>query len=359
LNPKQSISLNRDLSVDSEFAKDLPFSTIRLGENEDNRIVLTRRLNNDLLKRLESGGKVLLLPDGQPNSFPLAAHWFLRGGPVILDHPALKNVPRQMLVELQHFDLAGDVIPDIPYLEQIDPIFMLWDNHDIKEVKTHGLVFETKVGKGRLLVSALNHTGETNSAGHWLLYEFVKHLASGPEPKHSLSDECVRHLHEKLHEQKIDLVKQTWRFKPDPKDEGLKNNWHKPETKLDDSWKDIKIGKHWEAQGFPDLDGWAWYRLNLEIPKGWKDRDVYLNFEGVDDFYELYVNGQFVGKGGDFEKKITAFDERKSQRITKQVKPGETCTIAIRVNDFQGAGGIHRPITLSTLPLAPELDLLR
>jgi len=262
-------------------------------------------------------------------------------------------VPRDLIVDTQHFDLAGDVIPDITYLEQIDPIVMLWDNHDIKEVKTHGLVFETKVGKGRLFVSALNHTGKTNAVGRYLLDEFLKHVADGPEPKHALSDATRRQLREKLQERKVELVKNTWKFKPDPKEEGLKLNWHQPSFKVDDSWKDIRIDKHWEAQGYPNLDGWAWYRLDVTVPKDWAGRPVYLTFEGVDDYYELFVNGQKAGTGGDLEKRLTAFDEVKSHAVTNLMTPGEVCTIAVRVYDWGGAGGIFRPVTLTTAAAVP------
>ena len=106
-------------------------------------LVIATRLDVPLLSYLESGGRVLVLPDGQKGSFPLTEEWFLRGAPYIADHPLLKNIPRQLLVELQHFDLASAVIPDISYLEEIDPIVMLWNNHDLDKVKTQGLVFET------------------------------------------------------------------------------------------------------------------------------------------------------------------------------------------------------------------------
>ena len=96
------------------------------------------------------------------------------------------QVPRDLLVELQHFDLAGRVIPDIQYVEGIDPILMLWDTHDLTAVKTHGLVFETRVGKGRLLVSAVRHTGKGNGAGRWLLRVLLDHLQSSAEPKNAL-----------------------------------------------------------------------------------------------------------------------------------------------------------------------------
>ena len=263
------------------------------------------------------------------------------------------------MAELQHFDLAGPVIPDVQYLDEIDPVVLLWDNHDIKEVKTHALVFETKVGQGRLFVSALKHDGPTNAAGQWLLAQFVKHLADGPEPKRALKPDTIRRMREKLREEKIDLTKPAWSFRPDPRDEGLRQNWHQPATKLDASWKPIRVGQHWESQGYPDLDGWAWYRIAVEVPKGWAGREVYLSFEGVDDHYQVYVNGQLAGRGGDPVTRQTAFDERKSHKVTSLVKPGEKCTVAVRVLDWYGAGGIHRPVTLGTAELGPAGDLLR
>jgi hypothetical protein len=141
-------------------------SVVRVSPDvESGIVVLSRRLDDVLLSRLARWARVLLLPDGERGSFPLRQHWFLRGGPYLPDHPLWKAIPPGMVVDVQHFDLAGPVIPDVEYLDQIDPVVLLWDNHDIKEVKTHALVFETRVGKGRLFVSALKHDGDTNAAG--------------------------------------------------------------------------------------------------------------------------------------------------------------------------------------------------
>src|SRR5262249_51227216 len=155
-----------------------------------------------------------------------------------------------------------------------------------------GLVYETRVGKGRLLVSALKHDGPTNAVGRYLLDEFIKHLATGPEPRHALSDATRAQLRRSVEGGKIDLVGQPWRFKPDPNEEGLKLGWHRPDFKPDESWKPIRIDLHWEKQGYPLLDGWAWYRLEIPLPAEWTGKDVYVTFEGVDDEYELFVNGQ-------------------------------------------------------------------
>jgi hypothetical protein len=149
-------------------------------------VVVATRFDDALAQTLKAGGHVLLLPDGGNHSFPLTAHWFLRGAPYISGHPLLQVIPRDMLVELQHFDLAGDVIPNLEDLAAIDPVLMLWDTHDLKTVKMHGLIFETRVGQGRLLVSAVKHTGTTNAAGRWLLDVLLQHLQSGPAPNHAL-----------------------------------------------------------------------------------------------------------------------------------------------------------------------------
>lgn len=330
-----------------------------LGEAGVEGVVVASKFDDRLVKVLENGGKVLLLPDGGKRSFPLRAHWFLRGAPYISRHPLTDTVPRDFLLELQHFDLASDVVYDMGYLEQIAPVLLLWDNHDLKTVKTHGLIFETMAGKGRLLVSAVKHAPRSNAAGRFLLDALLAHLVAGPPPGKRLTEESWKHIQLKLHEERIELVKRPWRFKPDPKNEGLTLGWHERDFELDDSWKEIRIDKHWEAQGYDTLDGWAWYRLQVLVPSSWKGREAFLSFEGADDFYELYVNGKLAGTGGDLEKRLTAFEERKSHRITPLVTPGETCSFAIRIHDWYGAGGIFRPVTLGTVPFAPGVETLR
>ena len=113
------------------------------------------------------------------------------------------------------------------------------------------------------------------------------------------------------------------------------------------------------TQGYPALDGWAWYRIEVDVPPGWQGRDTFLSFEGVDDVYELYVNGRLVGKGGDLATRKDALQERHSHNITSFVTPGQKALVAVRVYDWYGAGGIFRPVTLGTQAFAPSLDFLR
>ena len=49
----------------------------------------------------------------------------------------------------------------------------------------------------------------------------------------------------------------------------------------------------------------------------------------------------------------------KSHNITRLVKPGQRALIAVRVDDWQGAGGIFRPVTLGTVELSPGVTILK
>lgn len=88
------------------------------------------------------------------------------------------------------------------------------------------------------------------------------------------------YLELKLRADQTNSVHCTKRFRPHPKDEGLSLGWHRPDLADETDWRDIRIGTAWEAQGYPALDGWAWYRLWVDIPARWQGRPVFLSFEG-------------------------------------------------------------------------------
>jgi hypothetical protein len=346
-------------SVSDELARALFPGLPRSPEPQVGQVAVASRFDDALVRFLEQGGRVLFLPDGERGSFPLSAHWFLRGAPYVPEHPLTRRAPRQFWVELQHFDLASSVIPGLGYLDQITPALLLWDTHDLRTVKTHGLLFETRASQGRLLVSALRHQEGWNAAGQWLLPELIDHLATGPEPRHALTDSTWRRLKEKLHEEKLDLTERTWRFKPDPKEEGVEHGWASPTLTLDDTWKELRVGQHWESQGYASLDKWAWYRLRVEIPAHWQGRPIFLNFEGVDDLYELFLDGKLVTRRGDIATRKDTFSEKFSHDLTALVRPGENHDFAIRVYDWYGGGGIFRPVTLGTSAFSTEAQLLK
>lgn len=308
----------------------------------------------------------MLMPDGQKGSLPISDQWFLRGGPIVSSHGSWDRL-RRMIVELQHFDLAGPVVPDVHWLAEMNPLVMLWDNHDIAKVKTHGLVFASKVGRGVMFVNAMNanamHSGQGPSpAGSMIFAECLDAIEfMDIDSLRPMKAQSLRGGRDKLRERIYSLSDRMWDFRPDPTDQGLKLGWQQAELDRSEQgqWKQIAIGKHWEAQGYPGLDGWAWYRTQIQLPSDWPTGQLYLQVDGADDYFEAYVDGRLVGSAGDPKRRLTAFEQRVSFLVADQVKAGETLSIAMRVEDWQGAGGLFRPIRLSTTELSGGISILK
>src|SRR5690606_4959129 len=91
------------------------------------------------------------------------------------------------------------------------------------------------------------------------------------------------------------------------------------------------------------------YALEIDVDPSWEGEPLWLHFEGVDDAFEVDFDGERRGGGGDIETRRTAFDEASSHRLAERVTAG-LHRIEVRVYDWYGAGGIHRPVTLSTRP---------
>ena len=101
--------------------------------------------------------------------------------------------------------------------------------------------------------------------------------------------------------------------------------------------------------------GWGWYRKHVIIGNEYAGRRIALEFDGVQKYSRLYVNGQFVGehKGG---YNSFSFD------ITPQVRLGRDNVIAVQVSNrqkdvfgmippatagnFDVYGGIYRDVRL-------------
>ncbi len=323
-------------------------------------VLMTATIDQEVLEHLESGNSVVLLASNQPNSFPTESHWFLRGGPVVSER--LRGlIPRELLIDTQHFDMAGDVVRDIQYLDSIDPLFMLWEAHDLDHIKTNGLLFHMPVASGNLFVTALDHSGP-GTAGDYVLQRLVREIAMG-DLCDSLKDERrgrenLARLQREMRERKIMLENKVWRFKPDPDQQGRAERWFAADHD-DSAWSSIRIDGHWESQGHDSLDHWAWYRLPVDIPDDWDSPATYLNFTGVDDYYDVFVNGEKVGSGGDIEKRETAFSLRTSHYISAHIQPGSRIQVSVAVYDWYGAGGIFRPVWISTSPISDEPRMLK
>jgi len=143
----------------------------------------------------------------------------------------------------------------------------------------------------------------------------------------------------------IDLT-ENWRFSPDKNNIGATEHWQS--SQYDDSnWPLLSAGKRWEDQGYPGLDGIAWYRKTVNIPATWRGKDVWMKFGGVNDAFELFVNGKSTSFFG--EANISFASKPCFSLISSYLEYGKTNQIAVKVNDWGNSGGLWRsPILLTT-----------
>ena len=165
------------------------------------------------------------------------------------------------------------------------------------------------------------------------------------------------------------IINNQWTFNYFP-DEKADNGFQEPG--FDDStWPAVSIPHTWSTfettgevhpfiRNAAEKDdsywwfGWGWYRKHFSINKEFSNQKVFIEFEGVQKYCKIWVNGKYVGehKGGygSFDFDITGF-----------LKPGEDNVLAVAVNNrmsdaykippmvagnFDVYGGIYRDVTL-------------
>lgn len=97
--------------------------------------------------------------------------------------------------------------------------------------------------------------------------------------------------------------------------------------------------------------GYGWYRKAFEIPAEWEDKKIELEFEGVFQVAEVYVNGELVGthEGGysGFVYDITDNLRTGNNVIAVRVNNIWQHDLAPRTGDHQFTGGIYRDVYLN------------
>jgi formylglycine-generating enzyme required for sulfatase activity len=135
----------------------------------------------------------------------------------------------------------------------------------------------------------------------------------------------------------------AWTFRPDPKQEGQKDEWLKG---AGPGGGEIEVGRFWAEQGVKhDGDGWyrlAWKTPALQIPAS---RKVFLWFGAVADTAVVWVNGIQVGSHEGAPD--TAWCERFPIEVTGKLKFGETNVIVVKARSSTPAGGIWKPVKLA------------
>ena len=143
------------------------------------------------------------------------------------------------------------------------------------------------------------------------------------------------------------------------------------------SWHDLAVPGNWEMAGLspatynqPD-NASGFYRLKFKVPAKWNGRLVKINFDGVQNGCEIWCNGQPVavdlpswGRTNYHESGWTAWQAD----LTPAIRFGQENLLALRVTknnkgidcdsgDFFLLGGVHRPVTLFSVPRSHLRDL--
>jgi beta-galactosidase len=96
--------------------------------------------------------------------------------------------------------------------------------------------------------------------------------------------------------------------------------------------------------------GYGWYRKHFDVPATWKDKRINLEFDGVFQVTELFINGRRVGehKGGytGFTFDITDFIRTGNNILAVRVNNNWDARLAPRAGEHTFSGGIYRNVSL-------------
>ncbi len=134
------------------------------------------------------------------------------------------------------------------------------------------------------------------------------------------------------------MLSGTWRFRFDGQNQGLEQEWHRPEYEATD-WMQVDVPRPWDLYDTPGFDsydgswygegtaftdGYAWYRTRFDAPEEWANRTVRLNFLGVNYMAWVFLDGRLVGihEGGH-----TPF----ALDVSDKIQPDTEHVLAVRV----------------------------
>ena len=163
-----------------------------------------------------------------------------------------------------------------------------------------------------------------------------------------------------------------WKFLYAVNPDGIQKDFYK-EGFNEKEMKEISVPSNWQMQGYGerifrnvsqpfkanppfiprDYNPVGSYRKTFSVPQGFKDKQLFLHFEGVSSAFFVWVNGQEVGYN-------QGANEPAEFDVTKFIKPGKN-TVSVMVfqysdgtynedQDFWRLAGIFRSVYLMATP---------
>jgi len=170
----------------------------------------------------------------------------------------------------------------------------------------------------------------------------------------------------------------SWKFKWSPSPADRPADFYKLDYDPS-SWDDLAVPSNWQLHGYgvplytnitypfkkdpprvmgeppKNFTSYRWrnqvgsYRTDFDLPETWKSRQVFIQFDGVDSAFYLWINGQKVGYSED-SRTPAVFN------ITKHLRPGKNILAAevyqycdgsyLEDQDYWRLSGIFRPVFL-------------
>jgi beta-galactosidase len=144
----------------------------------------------------------------------------------------------------------------------------------------------------------------------------------------------------------------------------LNSNWQFVKGEMTDKtqWEQVNLPHSWNTADVLDDEpgyyrGEAWYKRALYIPPSWKDKEVFLHFEGVAQVAEVYVNGKKAAlHQGSYNafvvpiKSLLNFNGSHNE-LKVMVNNSHNENIPPLTADFTFFGGIYRDVYLVATPL--------
>lgn len=154
-------------------------------------------------------------------------------------------------------------------------------------------------------------------------------------------------------------LEKGWRFRADPRAEGLRRGWHTPACD-DTDWTACPVTRDgWRClETYEDYAGEAWYRLDVALPPDWEGERVFVQLPDDDGPTAIYVNGRLVASFGlPHDEDVSRLDgapeqdglpgERTILEVTEAIDPGGENTVALRMRRDGERRGLRSAVMLA------------
>jgi len=157
--------------------------------------------------------------------------------------------------------------------------------------------------------------------------------------------------------QQIAPLPLSWSFQWDPQDTGVKEGWFADDfptrgwltARTDKSWEAQPVGQDWREAHGSDYNGIAWYRATFKVLEKARSRKILLYIGAADESCTVWVNGQkLVERRYDPATNPDSWQEAFVVDVTAVARLDAPNTVAVRVEDRSGAGGIWKTCALVT-----------